>query len=96
MPQPRKTNKERGLGWSHTKRRVMLLRNLVPGAPCDICHLPMYKSQALDADHIIPRSQGGTQADRLVHASCNRSRGDGTRGNRPEPQFIPTVTSRDW
>lgn len=42
---------------------MYLLRALVPGAPCDICGLPMYKRQALDVDHIIPRSQGGTQAD---------------------------------
>ena len=93
-----KTNKERGLGWSHQKRRAYLLRTLIPGSPCDLCNLPMYKSQDLDADHTIPRSQGGTMADRLVHRACNRSRGDGTRGqgNSTEPVFYPTVTSRDW
>jgi 5-methylcytosine-specific restriction endonuclease McrA len=84
--------KETGLGWSHQKRRAYLLRTLVDGTPCQHCMQPMYKTQALDADHSIPRSQGGTQADRLLHMSCNRSRGDGTRTIQQEP----VLTSRTW
>jgi hypothetical protein len=38
MPQPRKTNKERGLGWSHQKRRAYLLRVHVNGTPS--CPIP--------------------------------------------------------
>lgn len=34
----------------------------------------------LEADHTIARSLGGTTADRLMLATCNRSRGNGTRG----------------
>jgi 5-methylcytosine-specific restriction endonuclease McrA len=86
------TTTERGLGWSHQKRRATLLRQLVDGTPCGHCHQPMFKTQALDADHSVPRSLGGTQADRLLHMSCNRSRGDGTRGE----QFLPVLTSRNW
>jgi hypothetical protein len=95
MPQPRKTNAQRGLGWSHQKRRAYLLSVHVNGTPCDVCGLPMYLEQPLDADHTIPRSQGGTLADRLLHAWCNRGRGDGKR-ERPAGTFIPVRTSRDW
>jgi hypothetical protein len=34
---------------------------------------------ALEADHTVARARGGTRADRLLIATCNRSRGDGTR-----------------
>ena len=46
----------------------------------------------LEADHTIARSQGGVLADRLLLATCNRSRGDGTRaaGSRV------LKTTRDW
>lgn len=60
--------------------------------------LPMYRSAALnpdglplDADHSQARSQGGMKADRLMLASCNRSRGDGTRDNLMSPWW-----DRDW
>ncbi|EGD24666.1 hypothetical protein HMPREF0724_11784 [Prescottella equi ATCC 33707] len=33
----------------------------------------------LEADHSHARSRGGTQADRLLHSECNRSRQDGAR-----------------
>lgn len=82
----------KGLGWSHQKRRAALLRALVDGTPCAECGLPMDRSQQLDADHSIPRSQGGTRADRLLHATCNRSRGDGTS----RLSFKPVVSSREW
>jgi hypothetical protein len=39
----------------------------------------MYRSQALDADHSHARAHGGTRADRLLHAKCNKERGDGSR-----------------
>ena len=62
---------------------------------------PMYRDAArnpdgmpLEADHTTARSQGGTRADRLLLATCNRSRGDGTRqalsGGRP------AWWTRDW
>jgi len=48
--------------------------------------LPMYRDpslnpdgMALEADHTLARSQGGKRPDRLLLATCNRSRGAGTR-----------------
>lgn len=61
------------------------------GCPCRRAGrgLPMYRDanlnvdgMALEADHSIARSLGGTKADRLLLATCNRSRGDGTRVGR--------------
>lgn len=48
------------------------------GDPCWWCGEPMYLEQGLDADHSIARAKGGTEADRLLHSTCNRQRGDGT------------------
>jgi hypothetical protein len=63
--------------------------------------LPMYRRAELnpdalpiEADHTLARSRGGQAADRLMLATCNRSRGDGTRGSRES--FRTVVTSRDW
>lgn len=39
----------------------------------------MFLSQGLAGDHTIPRSAGGTRADRLLHGPCNAERGDGSR-----------------
>jgi hypothetical protein len=52
----------------------------------------------LEADHTTPRSLGGTVADRLLLAVCNRSRGNGTRlpAQRPAPPAQPQPASRDW
>jgi hypothetical protein len=41
----------------------------------------------LEADHTLARSQGGTRADRLLLATCNRSRGDGTRLGRADSGY---------
>lgn len=61
----------------------------------------MHRSQELDADHSRARSHGGVMADRLLHASCNRERGDGSRDDsRPAltGMAIPAPHSdrRDW
>src|SRR5687767_14145805 len=60
--------------------------------------LPMYRSAALNADglplqadHSIARAQGGMKADRLMLATCNASRGDGTRD-----ADMPAWWDRDW
>jgi 5-methylcytosine-specific restriction endonuclease McrA len=88
------TTTERGLGWTHQQRREQLLEQHIDGMLCGECRQPMWRDlQALDADHSLPRSLGGTQADRLLHRSCNRRRGNGT-GGAEEP--IKTVTSRNW
>ena len=85
----RRTNKERGVGWQHTQARDRLLTRHRDGRACWWCGLPLYRAavrnhdgRALHADHTRPRSRGGTVADRLLHASCNEARGDGTRDHQ--------------
>ena len=63
--------------------------------------LPMYRDAAsnpdgmpLEADHTLARSQGGTKADRLLLATCNRSRGAGTR--LVEAGGPPAWWTREW
>lgn len=67
-----------------------------PACPCTDGGLPMYRDprlnidgMALEADHTIARSRGGANADRLLLATCNRSRGAG--GNTRQ-----LITSREW
>lgn len=84
-----KSAHQRGLGYAHRKQRENLLRQHLDGAPCWWCGQPMYRLSdsnfdraALEADHSISRSHGGTKADRLLHMTCNRERGDGTRDSQ--------------
>jgi hypothetical protein len=79
IPQARLTTTQKGLGWAHQKVRAALLRDLIEGTPCEWCGEPMYTNQQLEADHSLARSHGGTRADRLLHKTCNRKRGDGTK-----------------
>lgn len=89
------TNKERGLGSEHRRRRAALLPYAY-GQTCpyfgrvDICPGLMQRGEDLDLDHSVPRSLGGTVGDRIAHASCNRSWGNGTRGDRAKPDPGPT------
>ncbi len=78
------TTTNRGLGWHRQQTRTRLLAPqrhplLVVRPP----HVPTTRRQLgpapLEADHTIARSQGGRTADRLLHMTCNRERGDGTR-----------------
>lgn len=86
-PSPeRKTTTERGLGWKHQRARERLLSVHRDGAACWWCGRPMYRDknrnfdgQALAADHELARAHGGDAAGRLLHGSCNSSRGDGSR-----------------
>lgn len=104
---PPKTTTERGLGWQHQRKREALLAVHRDGAPCWWCSRPMYRDktrnfdgQALAADHIQARANGGTVAGRLLHGSCNSSRGDGSRdaqrpaastdGGEPAPRPVRT------
>ena len=89
-----RTNTERGVGYEHQKARREALASMPEGMPCSKCGLPMYKTQALDLDHVIPRALGGIGGPtRLTHASCNRSSGSrlgnamqARRGRRPQRQ----------
>ena len=85
MPTAKQRNTtQRGLGWKHQKQRARLLSTHIDGTRCWWCGEPMYKDQALAADHTQARAHGGTIADRLLHDLCNKERGDGTRdANRP-------------
>lgn len=38
-----------------------------------------FDGATLEADHSEARSRGGRKADRLMHSTCNRQRGDGSR-----------------
>ncbi|AZV00787.1 HNH endonuclease [Gordonia phage Kiko] len=77
---------ERGLGWQHQKQVAALKAQHVDGTPCWWCGQPMFLNsennwdkQGLAGDHSVPRASGGTVADRLLHATCNKERGDGAR-----------------
>lgn len=76
----------RGLGWQHQLQRARLIAQHIDGSPCYWCGRGTFLSadqnwdgNGLEADHSIPRSAGGTIADRLMHRTCNRARGDGDR-----------------
>lgn len=84
-----RTTTARGLGWRHQQRVAALKRNHLDGTPCWWCGEPLYLSQGLSGDHSIPRSAGGSLADRLLHSWCNSARGDGSRDH-----LRPAVTGR--
>jgi hypothetical protein len=76
MPGQRRTTTQQGLGWSHQKARAKALKEMQEGEDCPFCGEGMYREQKLDYDHVIPRSQGGTEGPRrLSHARCNRQAG---------------------
>jgi hypothetical protein len=79
-------NKNKELGRAHRNNRDRLLRAHTDGTACWWCGRPLYRDadrnwdeQALAADHTLARAKGGTTADRLLHATCNKQRGDGSR-----------------
>lgn len=86
MASSRKANTtSRGLGWRHQQAVAALFRKLTDGTLCWWCDLPMFRDKlrnwdmrTLAGDHTIPRARGGSLADRLLHATCNEQRGDGT------------------
>jgi len=86
-----------GLGAEHDRTRKAL-EPLAYGKRCPYyglvptCPGVMRRGQALDLDHSTPRSLGGTRGDRMAHASCNRSWGNGTRGDRPVLVIDPGPT----
>ena len=55
-----------------------------------------YDGMPLEADHEQARSQGGTRATRLLLATCNRSRGDGTRFATSGPRDRSQWCSQAW
>ena len=94
-----KTTTQRGLGWRHQQDRDRLLRNHIDGTPCWWCNQPMYRNpennwdaKALAADHSKSRAFHGTNgnhADRPLHDTCNKQRGNGSRDHQR-----PAITGR--
>lgn len=80
------TTTERNLGWEHQQQTDLLKQNHVDGSPCWWCDRPMFidpernwDRRPLSGDHSVPRADGGRVTDRLLHETCNKERGDGTR-----------------
>ena len=92
MARWRGSTTERGLGSAHVAGKKRLLAQMRDGQPCPRCGKPMFRTQALDRDHVIDRAKGGTDGMAVLsHASCNRSAG-ARAGNlrrpfRPPRQF---------
>lgn len=68
----------RGYGAEHQRIRKQLLPTAY-GHRCPICAQVMLQGQDLDLDHSTPIAFGGTRADRITHAHCNRVRGNQTK-----------------
>lgn len=89
MARYRGTTEQRGVGAAHAADRKRLLAQHRDGDPCWRCGQPMYKTQALDRDHVVDRALGGTTGPAvLAHASCNRSAG-ARLGNQLRPLNQP-------
>jgi hypothetical protein len=80
------TTTQRGYGWQHQQRRADLLQRHRDGLRCWWCDEPMHRQaernwdrEVLAADHTRALARGGTVADRLLHSTCNKERGDGSR-----------------
>lgn len=61
-----------GLGYAHQQARRAAIAAMPDGTPCGYCGRPMYRTQQLHYDHVIPRALGGRDGPRrLTHAACN-------------------------
>lgn len=83
-------------------RRVQYLRELTLQTWGTVCHL-CGKDGADSADHVRPRSAGGTDdLDNLrpAHSACNFARQDTPLGlwfrSHPLPKLPPAPPSREW
>jgi hypothetical protein len=80
----RGSTKRRGLGGGHRRAAEKIV-----GAAqvCVICGKPPTPTDPLQADHTVPRAQGGGRSPlRAVHRSYNASRGGDMKGGRCMPQ----------
>jgi len=89
---------DKGLGWDHQENRANMLTRFVDGKRCWWCGKPMFKDakknpdkKALHADHSKSRARFGAfrnAANRFLHDTCNKQRGDGSRDHlRPALQL---------
>lgn len=55
----------------------MALYILGADAVCGLCEKPLHSGEIIDADHIVPRSRGGTDEPenlQLVHRPCHKEK----------------------
>ena len=94
------SDRHRSWEWQKFRNRVVA-KAKAAGLPCAACgraidyDAPPRTRWAPELDHIDPLSKGGALIPgeagvRVMHKSCNSSRGDGTR------KVERLVTSRDW
>lgn len=103
MPRPGSAA-SRGYGHAHRRQAAWLKARMHDGDPCCRCGLPMYRGQALEADHHqVPMAMGGVLPDALAHASCNRRagailgnrlRGARRRGAQRQAEIVGRVPTR--
>src|SRR5262245_38381398 len=70
---------------TYAKQRLMLLQR--QEYRCALCHIQFVPGEAIETDHIIPTSQGGSDDrsnKRLVHPWCHRQRHQ--KDGRPRPR----------
>jgi 5-methylcytosine-specific restriction endonuclease McrA len=69
-----------GMGYRYQQDRKHAIAAMPDGTPCELCGQPMYRTQKLHYDHIIPRALGGKDGPkRIVHAACNMRAGQALR-----------------
>ena len=97
------TTTEHRLGWQHQQQRSKLFVRHPDGKRCWWCGRPMWKKaeknwdgKPLHADHERSRSKFKRSiANRLLHDTCNKQRGDGSRDHlRPALAQKPDETTQ--
>ena len=99
-----KTAAQRGYDWRHRNNRKRLMMKLKDGEPCEWCGQPMYRKPernfdgaALEADHTRDlKHHGPGDADRLLHRTCNRSRGAGHDERKPRIEQVDESNTFQW
>lgn len=99
---PRLTTTQKGLGYDHQVHRDRLLLRHVDGSLCWWCARKMFREptrnwdgKPLNADHERSRALhgvAGNSANRLLHDTCNKQRGDGSRDDQ-RPALNPDAAS---
>lgn len=89
--------------WAAARRRAIASLDHM----CAICHrpidiaLPAFHPMAVEVDHIVPRSRGGSYYAldnlQLTHSKCNRQKGAKMAEDYPEGEVINYVPlSNPW
>lgn len=100
----KRTTNQRGYDYEHQTNRTRLLTRHTDGKRCWWCGHPMFKDaarnwdrKALHAEHSKSQAKHGigrTRADRLMHDTCNKQRGDGSRDDQ-RPVLLAQQTLED-